>query len=150
MNWYVLLANAISLFHLGYVLFVVLGLVLIYVGWAFKWKWVRNFWFRIIHLAMIAIVVLETAVGWTCPLTTWEVQLRQAGGQDGWGSEDFVARCVNAVMFFEPNPDHKIYFTIGYFVVGALIFLACILVRPNWPWRQRVVQPASTSASVSA
>ena len=49
-------------------------------GIALRWAWVRNFWFRTIHLAMIAVVVAESLCGIVCPLTDWEDRLREAGG----------------------------------------------------------------------
>ena len=54
----------------------------ILVGLVFRWGWVRNFWFRIIHLAMIGVVTLESLAGIACPLTTWEQSLRTLGGQE--------------------------------------------------------------------
>ena len=68
-----------SSFHATYFSFVVFGLVLILLGIVFRWDWVRNFWFRSLHLAAIGIVVLEAFVGMNCPLTDWEQRLRHTG-----------------------------------------------------------------------
>ena len=81
-----LLADAILLFHAAYVAYVVLGLVAIVVGIALNWNWVRNFWFRITHLAAIGLVVTESLVGLECPLTVLENRLRQAAGQRGYAA----------------------------------------------------------------
>ncbi len=77
MPWARMLADLIVVFHASYVSFVVLGLVAILVGAALHWRWVRNFWFRIAHLAAIGVVVLESLAGIPCPLTVWESQLRR-------------------------------------------------------------------------
>lgn len=57
---YSLAADAIVVAHLIYVSFVIFGLVLILLGRALGWTWVRNSWFRVIHLSMIMIVVVES------------------------------------------------------------------------------------------
>jgi len=53
------LADAILLLHFGFVLFVVGGLALTWIGAAAGWAWVRNFWFRAAHLGAIAFVAGE-------------------------------------------------------------------------------------------
>ena len=80
MNFYCLLADAIAVLHFVLVAFVVGGMAAILAGVACRWAWVRNFWFRAIHLAMIAAVVAESLCGIVCPLTDWEDRLREAGG----------------------------------------------------------------------
>ena len=84
-----ILADLIVVFHACYVGFVVLGLVAILAGIVFRWSWVRNISFRVIHLAMIAIVVGEAIAGIPCPLTVWEKQLRVKAGQASY-TGDFL------------------------------------------------------------
>ena len=60
---YQLLADFVVLVHLGYVLFVIFGQLAILLGALRRWQWIRNFWFRVVHLAMIAIVVVEAVLG---------------------------------------------------------------------------------------
>ena len=43
-------ADAILVVHVLFVLFVLLGVVAIYVGFWLSWSWVRNIWFRWLHL----------------------------------------------------------------------------------------------------
>ena len=63
------------------VLFVVAGLVLVVAGNLRHWPWVNHLWFRLAHLAAIAVVVAESWFGMACPLTTLEMWLRaEAGG----------------------------------------------------------------------
>ena len=83
MLWARMLADLIVVFHASYVSFVVLGLLVILIGAVLRWKWVRNFWFRIAHLAAIGVVVVESLAGIPCPLTVWESQLRRTAGQTG-------------------------------------------------------------------
>lgn len=63
---YRLAANSVLLLHVGYVAFVVFGLLLVIAGGVFRWPWVRNFWFRTAHLLAITIVVAESWLGIVC------------------------------------------------------------------------------------
>ncbi|MHB8414729.1 MAG: DUF2784 domain-containing protein [Acidiferrobacteraceae bacterium] len=72
------LANFILIIHVMFILFVATGLPLVWIGVPLGWHWVRSVWFRRIHLAAIISVMVESWVGLTCPLTTWEVRARGA------------------------------------------------------------------------
>src|SRR4051812_3189133 len=78
---YGILADLVVAIHVAYVSVVVFGLLAIVLGRPFGWEWVRNRWFRVIHLVMIGIVATEAVFNWDCPLTVWEAQLRVAAGQ---------------------------------------------------------------------
>src|SRR5436309_1713642 len=60
--FYEILADLLFAVHFGYVSFVVLGQLAILIGWALRWLWIRNPWFRISHLVMILIVAFEAAI----------------------------------------------------------------------------------------
>lgn len=90
-----LLADAILVAHFAFVLFVVGGLAAIWTGAAAGWRWVRNFWFRIAHLAAICCVALEALIGMVCPLTEWEDALRGAPSETS-----FIARWLHRVLFY--------------------------------------------------
>ena len=53
MLWARVLADVIVVLHAAYVSFVVFGLAAILLGIVFRWSWVRNVWFRAIHLIAI-------------------------------------------------------------------------------------------------
>jgi polyferredoxin len=90
---YRLLADLVVTVHFVYVAFVIVGLMLIIAGTALRWRWVRNFWFRVLHLAMIGIVVAEAWCGVVCPLTSWENKLRQLAGQAAYSGGFCVCSC---------------------------------------------------------
>lgn len=77
---YLLAADAILAAHVFFVAFVVFGLLLILIGKLRAWHWVRNPWFRLAHLAAIAVVVLQSWFSVICPLTIWEMALRERAG----------------------------------------------------------------------
>ena len=60
MNVYRTLADGVVVAHFAYVAFVLFGLVAILIGIALRRPWARNFWFRIIHLAMIVTALVVT------------------------------------------------------------------------------------------
>lgn len=97
---YRLAADLVVAFHATYVLFVVVGFLLILIGILLKWSWIRNLWFRLAHLAAILIVVAEAWLGITCPLTTWEKALRAEAGQSTYRG-DFVANLIHELLFFD-------------------------------------------------
>ena len=107
-----LLADLIVVTHACFAAFVVLGLVATLLGIALRWNWVRNFWFRIIHLSAIGFVILESIVGIDCPLTVWENRLREAAGQAGYPG-DFIGYWAHRLLFFDAEPW---IFTVSYIV----------------------------------
>lgn len=128
MPWPKLLADLIVVFHAAYVGFVVFGLVLILVGVAMRWRWVRNRWFRSLHLAAIGIVVVESLIGITCPLTDWEDRLRQMTGEGGY-SGDFIGYWAHRLIFYHAEPW---VFTVLYVTFGLAVLAAFVLAPPRW------------------
>lgn len=114
------LADIVLLVHFGIVVFVVGGLVFIVAGNLIAWQWVNNLWFRISHLAAIAVVVAESWLGVTCPLTTLESWLRKLAGSAAY-SESFIEYWVQRVLFYDVPPW---VFTSAYTVFGLLVAAA--------------------------
>lgn len=127
MNGYALLADAVLVVHALFVGFVVFGLVLILLGLGLGWGWVRNFWFRIAHLAAIGIVVAQSWVGVLCPLTIWENALRRAAGEAGY-SGSFIQHWLHEILFYEAAPW---VFTLVYTAFGAAVVLTWVFGRPR-------------------
>ena len=124
---YAILADAVVVLHVAYVTFIIVGLVLILVGWWRNWQWVRNFWFRALHLTMIMVVVVEALLGIVCPLTTWEKGLRRLSGEATY-TGSFLGRWAHEILFFELPPW---IFTVIYCLFGALVLAVCWLVPPR-------------------
>ena len=125
MALYSALANIVLVAHVSYVLFVVAGLVLILAGGMRRWQWVRNPWFRLLHIAAILYVAAEAWLGIVCPLTTLELWLRELAGQTAYEG-DFIAYWLRNLLFFDAPPW---VFTVCYSAFGALV-LACWLRFP--------------------
>src|SRR5688500_8249470 len=96
---YRIAADLLVTIHMAYVGFVVIGFVLILLGIVRHWQWVRNVWFRLIHMACILVVVSESLLGIPCPLTVWERDLRRLAGQTSYRGE-FIANWIHELLFF--------------------------------------------------
>lgn len=131
-----LLADALVVIHLLYILFVVGGEAAIIAGGIRGWDWVRNLWFRVVHLCAIVLVAAEAVLGWICPLTEWEYRLRIAAGQQGDRDISFVGRLFRLLVFYDlPNW----FFTILHVSVALLVVMTLILVPPRWRGRRSKV-----------
>ena len=118
-----LLADVILIVHFAFVLFVVGGLAIIWIGAAAGWQWVRSFWFRVAHLAAIVLVAGEALAGIWCPLTVWEAALRGSSAE-----KSFVAQWVHRILFYD-LPEWV--FTILYVVFALLVAATWRWIRPN-------------------
>jgi hypothetical protein len=126
------LANTVLILHVGIVLFIIGGLVLTLVGGVCKWRWVRNFWFRALHLAGIGYIAMEAWLGIVCPLTTLEQWLREQAGQAVYAG-DFVAHWLRKFMFYEAQPW---VFIVAYSSFGLLVLISWFVYSPAFPWRK--------------
>ena len=116
-----LLADLVLVVHFAFVLFVVGGLPLIWIGAAAGWRWVRGFGFRCAHLGAIVFVAAEAVVGMACPLTLWE-----AAARGGMAPESFIGEWIQRLLFYRAPPW---VFTTAY-VAWALATLATLRLVP--------------------
>ena len=121
-------ADVIVFLHVCFVSFVVLAVPAILIGGLMKAAWIRNSWFRNIHLLMIAIVVVESLTGFICPLTTWENQLRIAAGEQGY-TRSFIGEMLHSILFYDCQPA---IFTMAYSIFGALVAGLYLIFPPRW------------------
>ena len=123
---YRLLADAVLLVHAGFVAFIVLGLALILLGLWRGWCWVRNSWFRMIHLASILLVAGQALLGVICPLTLLENYLRMRAGQTVYPGS-YVMYWVHELLFMEAD---SWVFTLAYCLFALLVVLAFVVGSP--------------------
>ena len=132
---YAFLADVVVAIHVAYVGFVVVGQLAILLGIPLKWSWVRNFWFRVLHLLAIVVVGVEGALGIICPLTTWEAQLRELAGQPVERGS-FMGRLMHNLLFYDCD---QWYFDMGHVVFALLVLLTFVLAPPRWRKRDVVL-----------
>lgn len=109
--FYKLAADAVVLLHLGFVLFVVTGGLLV-----FRWRWMA-----LLHLPAVIWAVLLEFNGWLCPLTPLELSLRAAGGQAGYGG-GFVEHYILPALY-PAELDTTLQIALGSFVIVINIAL---------------------------
>jgi hypothetical protein len=69
------IAETILVVHFAIIAFNVLGLFVIPIGAALRWRIVRIAWLRLLHLAILAIVAGQAVAGRACFLTVWQNEL---------------------------------------------------------------------------
>jgi hypothetical protein len=124
---YLLAADAVLFLHVVFVVFVVVGLILILAGKLLSWAWVHNWWFRVIHLAAIGVVVLQSWLGVICPLTKLEMLLRDKAGDATYGGS-FVSHWLEAILYYRAP---AWVFAACYTAFAAIVALSWVWVRPN-------------------
>lgn len=124
---YLLAADAILFVHVLFVVFVVVGLLLILVGKWLSWAWVRNPWFRLAHVAAISVVVIQSWLGRICPLTVWETALRERAGQATY-SGSFIAHWLESLLYYQAP---AWLFVMAYTSFGLLVVASWFWVRPH-------------------
>lgn len=124
------MADIALIVHVAFVAFIVIGLLSILIGGACGWKWIRNPWFRALHLAGIALVVVQSWFGVLCPLTTLEMALREKAG-DSTHSNTFVGHWLQEVLYYEAPPW---VFAVCYTLFGLAVIASWVKFRPR-PFR---------------
>jgi hypothetical protein len=123
---YLSLADVIAIIHLGYVIYVILGFILIIVGIICRWKWIRSLFFRITHLLAIVGVACEALLGIHCPLTVLEFKLRYASNL----SEEkvsFIGTIIDSLLYYDVP---GWLFTIIYTAFALLVIITFIIAPP--------------------
>jgi hypothetical protein len=118
-----MLANIVAGAHLLIILFILLGVPLVYLGAELHWTWVRSWRWRMLHLGAIVFVAAESLLGITCPLTMWEDTLR--GQRTAAG---FIERWIDKLIFYDAP---TWVFTVAYVTFAALVLATWILVPPT-------------------
>jgi hypothetical protein len=142
MSWYRIAADAVVLVHAAYIGFVVFGLVAIVIGLAMGKPWARHFWFRIIHLTMIGIVVLQAWLGIVCPLTTLEKTLRRLAGEEEVYGTAFIEHWVHRMIFFDLPPW---VFVTAYTLFGLGVLATFVFYPPGRLARNNGPGPSGSS-----
>lgn len=99
------LADALVVFHLVFVAFVLFGALLV--------AWRR--WIIWLHLPAIVWGALVEINAWICPLTPWEQHLRRAAGQSGYEG-GFVEHYLLPILY-PPGLEPRIQLALGVVVI---------------------------------
>jgi hypothetical protein len=109
---YRLFADLIVVVHFAFVLFVVLGGLLVL-------RWPKLVW---LHVPVAVYGVLIELVGWVCPLTPWENRLRRLGGDAGYEG-GFVEQYIVSLLYPEGlTPGIQIALGVGVLVINLALY----------------------------
>ncbi len=132
---YGVLADGMVFAHVLYVGYVVGGQLAVVLAAARGWAWGRNRWFRLTHLTAIGVVVVEAVMGWRCPLTVWEQQLRELGGEQVDAGATFVGRLLHQLLFidryFEGGRPPEGFFTTLYLAAFVVVLQGLAMYPPR-------------------
>jgi hypothetical protein len=131
-TWLRLWADVMLGIHFALVLFMLSMPFLVVIAARFgRPRFALKPWVRVTHLLVMTFIVGQSLSATTCPLTTWESQLREAAGEAGY-QQSFIADWMTRLMFFNAPP--------WVFTSAYCLFFAFVL----WSW-WRV--PCSSKAS---
>ena len=120
MVWLAVAADAVVVFHLLFILFALLGGLLV-------WRWRSLVW---LHVPAAMWGVLVELMHWPCPLTPLEQSLRQAAGQAGY-SGGFVEHYLLPIIY--PNGlTPQIQIGLGVFVLLLNVLIYGALLWRRW------------------
>ena len=109
--FYSLAAHLLVLIHLAFILFVVLGGLLVL-------KWRKLAW---LHLPCVAWGAWVEFSGWICPLTPLEIRFRQAAGEAGYAG-GFIEHYIWPLIYPE-ELTRSTQVTLGILVVSMNLLL---------------------------
>jgi len=113
---YSLLADITVILHLVFILFVILGGLL-----ALKWR--RMAW---VHIPAAIWGALIEFMGWICPLTPLENQLRRLAGESGY-TGDFIGQYLLPLIYpGELTRELQLLLGVGVIVINVLIYFFVI------------------------
>src|SRR5688572_14122329 len=122
---YRLLADAVVVLHALFIVFTVLGGLLV-----LRWHWVA-----LLHLPAAAWgVIVQVVVGGRCPLTPLEWYFRERGGEAGY-RDSFIDHYLTNLIYVD-NPPDWLHPVLGVFVLTTNLTVYGILIA-RWVRRRR-------------
>ena len=131
------LADAVLVVHALLALFIVGGLVAIWVGAALGWSWIHQRLFRLTHLFSILIVSALSLLGIACPLTTLEDWLRTGSLESSGVAQGFIQRWVSRLLYYDLP---AWVFTLLYVAFGLAVLLTWRLIPTQHAQRSRATR----------
>ena len=111
---YSIVADALVIAHLAFIVFVMLGGLL-----QLKWRW-----FIYLHLPAVAWGILVELLGWLCPLTPLEQHFRLLAGEAGY-SGGFVQHYLLPIIYPAGlTRDVQILLAISVIAINLVIYAA--------------------------
>jgi hypothetical protein len=111
-------ADLVLTLHLGFIVFVVLGGLLI----------VRFRWVVFVHIPAAAWGTFVELTGRICPLTTWENALRRSAGESGY-ADSFVEHYIVPIIYPAGLTRSIQFWIAGIVVIANIVIYGWLLYR---------------------
>jgi Protein of Unknown function (DUF2784) len=121
------LAQLILAVHVAVIGFNLAGLVAVPIGARRGWGWVRVRWWRLLHLASLAVVAVQAVFGQACFLTVLQA------GLEGGSRTPLIQRWINAL----------IYWPLPIWVFSAAYVAIFVYAAALWWWVPPSPRPSS-------
>jgi Protein of Unknown function (DUF2784) len=118
-----ILALIVLATHVAIIAFNLFGLIVIPLGAWWRWRFVRIRWWRMLHVAILAIVALQALFGRACILTLWQDSL--TGGSR---SAPLIMRWVMSLIYWRLP---IWFFAVLYLAIFAYTLALWFLVPPR-------------------
>ncbi|HTL62152.1 MAG TPA: DUF2784 domain-containing protein [Nitrospira sp.] len=116
---YLLLADAVMLVHVLFVLFVIFGSLLV----------LRRPWIVWLHAPALAWGAIVEIGGMVCPLTPLESRLRVLGGESGY-AQDFLSHWLLTLLY-------PAFVSRGVQITMGALLILLNLALYSWVWTRR-------------
>jgi len=117
-----LLADLVLLLHAAFIVFVLLGGLLVW-----RWRWL--IW---LHIPAVIWGILIEVQGWLCPLTPLENRLRRAAGNDGYQT-GFIDHYLAPLIY-----PAGLTPAIQLLLAGVVLLVNVVIYALLWrAWRRR-------------
>jgi len=113
---YRVLADLILVLHFCFVIFVVLGGLLVVRRQRIAW----------LHIPALIWGILVECFLWACPLTTLENTLRHLSGEAGY-QDGFINYYISAILYAEISPQFR--FMLGLLLIGFNLLVYSYIVQ---------------------
>lgn len=117
------LASLILYIHVVVIGFNVFGLVVIPIGAWRGWKFVRIFWWRALHLAILGVVAFQALFDRICFLTLWQNELLRGAGEAGSEAPLVQSWIIRAIFWPLPIWAFAVLYGLIWIYVLALWWL---------------------------
>jgi hypothetical protein len=116
---YRVLARGIVSLHMAYVLFVVLGSVLVL-------RWPALLW---VHVAAVLWATATLVMDLYCPLTTWEKSLWRLGGREAYAEGFLQYHLLRTLASPEHAQRNHVLLGFGVLVLNVVVYLVVFTSR---------------------
>lgn len=113
---YRIAADLLVLLHLVFIIFVMAGGLAV-----FKWPWMA-----LLHIPAATWGVVIEFMGWVCPLTPWENDLRRLAGQEGY-PEGFIEHYI-LPLIYPAGLTREIQIVLGSIVIAVNMLVYGVLL----------------------